>query len=703
MSTNNNETIDNPTFYHPHEKECKEEPERPNPCVPKNIDDCDCHHPTGTPQPTPKKPPFKRRKDECCNQLIDILTRIPNIDIGKARKPKQRPQRKVKTLCDTIGISDAILPALSVLWDRHRANEKGRNDFEDKIESIFDNIPSKNQDAFDTAFKGYKDLRKTGKGDCLFNDCLADAAKDGPIEQKWFAEILLREGLQFAGQIFFSGSGGVMGPGLSRLWDNTVNRGPNGSGATIYQGPWPWLTAICPDISSYQEFGNKVSFRPAPGATHIWQNYQYAQNCQYNVAAGTGKVTASCERQHPPTPPPGSFVTACEGGFDYTNGNDCLRIPAQRAGGSIKLRGFNFITPTVKVRITLTSNPSITFEQECTVWGDHETALKDAAEHFIVDERVKDWVDVAIPSAHPFQPGAPLPPGIYTVAVIVNNVTNVVWDSSVPNMLITNQLLLRIEPDPNVKYLLWSEKGYCNTETSGLGSDEIWWDAFVGHIVPNSVPVPSSGSSGMVLKTDKKSFPRDPWDDMDDGEASGGYKQDIFGPEAFELYGVAVIAILGYEVDSEAAARDQIDNFGDAFGHAMKEIAEVAIAGEGLISSILSVAAKAALSVSLIVLAVVAVIVLVVVAFWASWAPADLIALDIFALDAFSAWDNTDQTKALPPEVRLEIGEVDVTHRMLPKLYKSGDAAATWITEHQYDTPDSEEASYVLEFKLTRS
>jgi hypothetical protein len=64
---------------------------------------------------------------------------------------------------------------------------------------------------------------------------LSNAAKTGPIEAKWVTEILLREGLKAAGQTVYKNSDGIMGPGQWPLWDNTVFRGPNGSGATIYQ------------------------------------------------------------------------------------------------------------------------------------------------------------------------------------------------------------------------------------------------------------------------------------------------------------------------------------------------------------------------------------------------------------------------------------------------------------------------------------
>ena len=694
--------------------------ERPNPCDPESkSDDCDCPK-IPEPRDIPKKPERpKPRKDDCCEQLIGLLSNVPGIEMPKPRKPKQRPERKVQALCDSIGIVDTILPAMAVLWGRHRSGEEGRNDFEGQVKTIFANIDEKQQEAMDVAFAGYEKLRRSGKGECLFNDCLADAGRKGAIERFWFAEELLREGLKFAGQTVFKGSGGVIGPGQVRLWDNAVFRGPNGSGATIYQGPWPWLTAICPDTSSYEEYGNLESFRPVPGGSHVWQNYQYAQTCDFKPDS-SGKIQASCERQHPLPASPGSlFGNDCEGGSKYTKANDCLRIPAHRPGGSLKLKGFNFITPSVKVRLRLTTDPSLVIEQDCIVWGDRDTPVKDATDHFIVDERVNDWIDVPIPSSHPTIPGAPLPAGIYEVSVIVANITNAIYDSSTPPVLVSNKLLLRIEADPNIRYLLWSERGRCNRETPGSGDDEIWWDAFVGHIIPNSVPVPSSGASGLEIRNlDRKSFPRGPWEDMDDGESAGSYRSDIFGPAAFELYGVVVIAMIGFEVDSESAARDQLQGFWNAWGEALTSVVVVALGTEGTATGLADLAEKAgiikaklAFSVALIALVVIAAIALIGTALWAAWAPADLIALDIFHLDALTAWDNTDPKKPLPSETQRQFADsndsdnlITVTERALPKLYSSGDAAATWIQENQYDTPeDGEDASYTLEFRFSRS
>jgi hypothetical protein len=699
------------------DKDTKDECERPNPCSPEAVarDPCNCPKTPGSQNrpDRPKRPP--PRRDECCEQLIALLGGIPGLEGRKPHKPKQRPERKVQALCDSLGIADAILPMLGVLWERHEAGEPGRNDFEEKVEHIFAGIDKEDAKSFSYAFEQYRKLRGGGKGECLFNDCLADAARNGSVERSWVAEELLGEGLKLAGKTVFRNSNGVMGPGQVRLWDNVVSRGPNGTGATIYEGPWPWLTAIAPDISSYEEYGNVESFRPVPGGFHVWQPYQYAQECEF-APDPSGKIVGTCARKHPPPPPPGTLVgDPCEGGRNYTHNNDCLQIPAQRPGGSIKLRGFNFITPTVKVRISLVGDPSVFREEECVVWGDQVIPLKDDADHFIVDERVSDWVDVPLPPAHPTIPGAPLPAGLYEIVVKVANVTNVIYDSGTPPILVSNKLLLRIEADPNLKYLLWSNRGRCNRETPGIGDDEIWWDAFVGHIVPTG-PVPATGASGIEIKNlERRSFPREPWEDMDDGESAGTYSIDIFGPKAFELYGVVVIGMVGFEVDSESAARDQLQGFWNAWGEALSSVVGIAFGAGGIATGIAGLLVKVvgfavALTIGLIALAVIAAITLIATAFWAAWAPADLIALDIMHFDASTAWDNTDPKKPLPGETTRAYedpynGEVaiGVTERALPKDHKKEEAAATWVQEVQYDTPEhGEDASYTLEFRLAR-
>lgn len=695
--------------------------EAPNPCAPAEPpDECGCSKGDTDSVPSlPDGPRPRRRQQSCCEQLLEMLSGSSGLDLPSPHKPKQRPVRKVNDLCRAFGVSDALIPLIGRLWQRHEEGAEPRNEFERRVDDVFSRMGSEDAEAFERGWREYRMFRDVGKGECAFDDCLAESADTTPVQPGWVSDIILREGFKIAGQTLFDHSHGELGPGRARLWDKSVFRGPNGSGATIYQGPWPWLTAISPNHDSNEEYGNLESFRPQPGGSHSWQNYQYANECSY-APSKDGKAVATCARQRAVPPASGAlFAPECEGGPNYTHSGDCIRIPSVMPGSAVSLRGFNLITPTVKVKVARVGDPQTKWESDCPVWGDQKTPLKDEGGHFVVDERVYDGLSVPIPAGHPEIPGAPLPAGLYEVTIEVENVTNVIYDSARPPILKSNTLLLRIEADPKVRYLLVSNGGRCSRETPGMGADEIWWEAFVGHIVPNNVPVPATGQMGLELQPlERRSFPRPPWDDMDDGEPAGTFNVDLWGPKPFELGGVAVVGLVGFEVDSEDAAKKQLNGFWNAWGYALTEIVGVALGMTGTATGVAElavkaglVAAKAALTAVLIAVAVVAVLAVVGTLLWAVWAPADLIALDIMHFDSTSAWEQTDPTKTLPDTSHRSFGDpadednvVSVTERPLPKDYKPGDAAAGWVQENRYDTPeDGEDASYSLRLALARS
>jgi hypothetical protein len=357
-------------------------------------------------------------------------------------------------------------------------------------------------------------------------------------------------------------------------------------------------------------------------------------------------------------------------------------------------------------------DPSVRIEQQSLVFGDAVTPVKGPDGKTIVDMRVHDWIDFSVPSQLPTQP-LPLPAGMYAITVLVDNVTGVSFDGSVPPKLESNRLLIKIEPDVNVRYKLWSERGRCIQETWGWGGDEIWWDAFVGHAVPKREP---SGNLKPELKdVNHVEFPRPPWEDMDSGESSGPYSKDLFGPAAFELGGVVAVGLIGFEVDDEDSAKEQLQNFSAAFWKAIKAIIPAVVVASG--SGFLAVVFKAiALSLALYLAAAVAAVIVAAAWLWASWAPADLISLDVFTFDALKAWDATDLQKPLPPETKLEYRKGTAPFTNAPTFVtvfqtpmkkepgKGQGAPATWVEEHYYETPSDDEASsYVLEFRLART
>ena len=140
----------------------------PNPCNPAGVSE----HPWGckstAKQPTPTERPPKGkppRHQDCCSQLIDIISKIPGVEIPTLHKPKQSPARKVNDLCGVFGIEEAVVPLIAALWQRHQADKKPRNDFETAIETTFNGLGADGAAAFDRAARGYLALRASGTVD----------------------------------------------------------------------------------------------------------------------------------------------------------------------------------------------------------------------------------------------------------------------------------------------------------------------------------------------------------------------------------------------------------------------------------------------------------------------------------------------------------------------------------------------------------
>jgi hypothetical protein len=639
---------------------------------------------------------------------IGVLRHAPALP-ARPVKPKKSAARRVFDLCRSIGVEEAILPAMAAVWDRRASGQPSRNEFESTIYAAFDSLSQEQQDALGRAFAGYRVFRANGTDTCLFVDRLAAVVPNRPLEPAEFLAEFIGEGAAVAAQQFFKNSGGVLGPGLVRPWRQAIDPGPDPTGPALGPlGPWPWITAVRPDMSSIAEYGNTESFRPR-GETYVPQEHQFDKVCALRPEPD-GTVNYRCDRVHPPGPPAGptggfTGTGTCTGGPLYTFGNDCLIFPARSAGASVALRGFNFFTPSVKVHLQSRDDPQFPpVVQECVVYGDRVTPLRDDHGDVIANQSVKDFVDVPIPAERPDQPGTSFPPGLYDIWVSV-------VDTSDPAGAVereSNRLILRIEPNPNIKFTLASPGGRCVTTTSGPGNDEIWWDAFVGHFVPANMPITPERKELKLEALDRKSFSRPAWDGMEDGkEVSTG--PTIWGPDVFKLHGVVCVCVVGFEVDSEEAAREQLQGFWDAFGKALLAVVGTAIGLTGASSSFIDRALKAGVSIKVSIAAmaigaaVIAAVILISCAFWAAWAPADLIALDIFTLDALTAADHTNPKKPLPADSVRSFGESLITHEFpKDKAGSSGASTCTWKQQNEYTSSD-EESHYVLNFTLDGS
>lgn len=80
---------------------------------------CDCCKPKPEPSDPCRKPPRSRGKDQdCCQQILEILRRMPGGSDIRLRKPKQSPKVKVANLCCKLLIKDAVIPMLLLFLRR---------------------------------------------------------------------------------------------------------------------------------------------------------------------------------------------------------------------------------------------------------------------------------------------------------------------------------------------------------------------------------------------------------------------------------------------------------------------------------------------------------------------------------------------------------------------------------------------------------
>jgi uncharacterized protein DUF3597 len=665
--------------------------------------------------------------------IISIVDRGGTLPDDLAPRPERTPKQRVESLCRSLKTKDLLVPALAAIWERRTSGKPSRNDFEKHLYSIFNGLNAEEREGLGNAFDGFSALRMNGNGECLFSNHLADKVRNAPLENKDFAAAGLGQGLALTLKHDFIQAGGVPGRGQVRPWKKPFDiEGP----ADL--GPWPWISKIHYGNNLYW-FGNIESVIPEPPAqTHVWKEHQFEQVCRFTPVP-TGGIDQRCDRlvMQPPPPPPGGMqfpdTPDCPGGKNYkTVKNECLRIPARQAGDPIWLSGFNFIDDRVNVHLQSMDVPTRKSDiKDLLVFGDKERPVKNEQGQVIVDHKVNDYIVVPLPTRFPEGSESPFPPGLYEIWISVND------PSAPPNAPIvreSNRLVLRIEPDPNTIFDLECEGGRCIKETPGtlLSDDEVSWTAFVGHLIPNDE---QTGKRRAI--TEKVQFNRRPWEDVvDNKEVSSPTK--IFPTDAelaaghlgFKVGGVRFISILGFEVDSEVAARKQIHGFSDAFTKIMVDLAtsstdfldEQTDLGTAVLSALESASGSTGSAAAATLLATgqymmaawAAAIVASVASLWAAWAPADMIALDLFALNARECFDRTDAGKILPPDIvrrfRDEFDDTDVlvsvTERPLKKIPQpeTVGSVATWRHEVQYDTRhDGDEfSSYLLRFRLTR-
>jgi hypothetical protein len=175
--------------------------------------------------------------------------------------------------------------------------------------------------------------------------------------------------------------------------------------------------------------------------------------------------------------------------------------------------------------------------------------------------------------------------------------------------VLSNTEFINIVPPVTARFQLVAERLRAREETSpqSLGSDEVALTFLAAELL-------ADGSTGSLQKLTKR------FSDVDTGE-NRTIEEPIFIQSQAAL-GMAM-SVIGFEVDSERAFREQLNDFQDAFvdylSRAWDKLKEALTSGAGAAIKALGFVKGA------IAIAIAAVIGIAIIAVIARWAPADLI------------------------------------------------------------------------------
>jgi hypothetical protein len=368
----------------------------------------------------------------------------------------------------------------------------------------------------------------------------------------------------------------------------------------------------------------------------------------------------------------------CPGNF--LEDTTCLRVPDVRAGDGVEIVGVNFISIDSKVRLTGQPPSTVSREVDAFVFGDVDTPrteVVDGVTQLIRDCRVHDRITFVVP--------ADLPPAIYSVQIAVPNVSGF---PAFGDTIVSGPQFIRVVPPPTSRFRIASETLTAQQETSPafFGSDEV-------RVRVRAYPIVASLTD--LTLGDEQAFDSPEFEDVDSGDVR--QMQAVLFDQKDAIDGL-VMTIMGFEIDSEKAYREQINSFTDAFLHYLK-ITLAAIAA-AFTAGAVAVGIKDLLKFALshpIILAIAAAVVLVVILILAAWAPADLLIEDAlaFTLSDLDALTNTD----LPlPEIAEFVSQQGIKVKVAPL-----EKVPTQYRERREYRSDDEDSRYDIVLRYNRT
>ncbi len=664
-------------------------------------EDCHCCDPPEPAQPRPPCTRTKPPKGDCCEALLDLLTRGESPRGGyRQHKPKTSPKVKLANWCCDWPFRDSILPLLALLYERFRNGIAPQNEFELQIYSAFRQMTEGQHNAiseFVDRFRTWPDARN-----CAIESRWKDWPDDRPLDPDFVGKVIIK---QFATM----GRWGVLGydkeepaAGHTRPWELTTGMDFEGTKSKTLTAPWPWVCMVNPGADGVNWYKNKdFAFPDKRDLNKAVALHDFDQKCEVTVSDPQNpsvlKVTCTDNVPAPPGPGQGFAFQTCPGGFNFEYNDPkqggkfrCLKIPACIAGQGVALSGFNFVSLNCRVELKRTDGPAPAIEPiQCTTLGDSAPASDGA------NCGVRDMLVFTIPRQvwnKATGVNDSVPPGRYELTVVVPNESNFAPEPGpAPASFRSNTVLLDVLPPIDVPYQVWFERARCYQETSGWGDDEPWFRHF-------TAAFRSKGAEDLVT-TAGEIFTRE---DIESGDTINFAAVNPFS-NTLTPQGCVAIAVLGLEVDDEDAAKQQIRDFWDAYQLFYQKLLVGAASGAsgGLFGAGLDVLiSKGVVTASLVAGGVAIVAIAAIGLAFADWAPADPIAYDVIVFDQVGMYRITmpNQGQRAPESKRL--GNIDMTSH--PKgATADTEFEATYREERQYWC-DDEESRYGLDLKVNR-
>lgn len=531
----------------------------------------------GCTAPLPSEPTCPPSPPEECETLP--LPPGQCIPVVQGAKPKQSRQQKLEKLLANNHVPSALAASFFHLSRRFLQQRAAANPLEESAFDVLRSLSPELQGILSCAVKSFDSL-SSNERDRFFDTSLTNDVNT-PIDPITLAAAVSNELTQHVG-VLVSGNPHEIEterPGQNRFVD------PGTPESFDFQ------LRIC-RVNGIRT----VEFRPVLGLGD-YEPAELQQHCEPVLVGEDVKI--NCEVQK----------TNCPG--KRLSDGTCLRVPDIEAGDGVTLEGVNFISTDIIVRLVAQSPGTASADVKGHVFGDLITPLNESVEgetRVIRDCRVRDRLTFQVPKD--------LPPAIYTVQIVMPNVSSIPF---LGDEITSNMEFINVLPPASARFQIVAERLVTVQETSptSFGSDEVGL-----HVI--AVPFFANGSLGsfQFLNGAKgREFGNvDSGDDRIMNDVLFSHQQDILG---------LAMSVTGYEIDSRKAYNEQITTFSEAFIHIIEK--EWNFIKDDL-GDALKELAKIGIKAALVVVGIAVVVTLGIDLIYAAWAAADLIIEDQIGL-----------------------------------------------------------------------